>query len=87
MIPVSIQGESFDYLRSQCGHVHVINAKVDGPTLEAGILCTFSYGEPTIRISDDHHSFLIELPEELRSKGDKVKAFNIPLTILDHEPV
>lgn len=67
--------------------MHVINAKVDGPTLEAGVLCTFSYSEASIRISDDSHSFLIELPEELRSRGDKVKAFNIPLTILDHEPV
>lgn len=78
-------GEKIEYLRSERGEVHVINAKVDGPTLEAGILCVFSFAETTIRISDEHHSFLIELPEDLRSRGEKLKAFNALLTILDHE--
>lgn len=74
-----------EYLKSANGEVHVINAHVDGPTLEAGILCVFSFAEPTIRISNEHVSFLIELPEDLRSRGEKLKAFNVPLTILDHE--
>lgn len=76
---------SIEYLKSERGEVHVINARVDGPTLEAGILCVFSFAEPTIRISNEHVSFLIELSEDLRSRGEKLKAFNVPLTILDHE--
>jgi hypothetical protein len=78
---------SFEYLHSDCGSVHVINAKMDGPTLEAGILCVFSFDEATIRISNEQHSFFIELSEDLRSRGEKLKAFNVPLTILSHEPV
>lgn len=78
---------SIEYLKSASGEVHVINARKDGPTLEAGILCVFSYAEPTTRISNEQHSFLIELPEDLRARGDKLKAFNVPLTILDYEPV
>ena len=77
----------YEYLKSERGEVHVINAQVEGATMEAGILCVFSYAEPTIRISNEHASFLIELSEDLRSQGEKLKAFNVPLTILNHEPL
>lgn len=76
-----------DYLQSDNGEVHVINATVDGPTLEAGILCVISFSETTIRISNEQHSFLIELPEDVRAKGERLKAFNVPLAILDYEQV
>lgn len=76
-----------EYMKSERGEVHVINSRVDGPSLEAGILCVFSFAEPTIRISNEQHSFLIELSEDLRSRGEKLKAFNVPLTILDYEPL
>ena len=76
-----------DHLQSDNGEVHVINATVDGPTLEAGILCVISFAETTIRISNEQHSFLIELPEDVRAKGERLKAFNVPLAILDYEQV
>ncbi len=76
-----------DYLQSDSGEVHVINAQVDGPTLEAGILCVISFSETTIRISNEQHSFLIELPEDVRTKGERLKAFNVPLAILSYEQV
>jgi hypothetical protein len=76
-----------DHLQSDTGEVHVINATVDGPTLEAGILCVISFSETTIRISNEQHSFLIELPEDVRAKGERLKAFNVPLAILDYEQV
>jgi hypothetical protein len=76
-----------DYLSSANGEVHVINAQVDGPTLEAGILCVISFAETTIRIRNEQHSFLIELPEDTRTVGERLKAFNVPLTILDYEQV
>jgi hypothetical protein len=79
--------EPIEYLKSERGEVHVINSRVDGPSLEAGILCVFSFAEPTIRISNEQHSFLVELSEDLRSRGEKLKAFNVPLTILDYEPL
>lgn len=83
----SLPVEQIEYLKSSGGEVHVINARVDGPTLEAGILCVFSYAEATCRISNEQHSFFIELSEDLRSRGEKLKAFNVPLTILNYEPV
>ena len=76
-----------DYLCSERGEVHVINATVDGPTLEAGILCVISFQETTIRISNEQHSFLIELPEDVRTQGERLKAFNVPLAILSYEQV
>lgn len=76
-----------DYLASANGEVHVINAQVDGPTLEAGILCVIAFAETTIRIRNEQHSFLIELPEDTRTTGERLKAFNVPLTILDYEQV
>ncbi len=79
--------EPIEYLKSERGEVHVINSRVDGPSLEAGILCVFSFAEATIRISNEQHSFLVELSDDLRSRGEKLKAFNVPLTILDYEPL
>lgn len=76
-----------DHLESANGAVHVINATVDGPTLEVGILCVISFAETTIRISNEQHSFLVELPEDVRAKGERLKAFNVPLAILDYEQV
>ncbi len=76
-----------DYLQSDSGSVHVINARVDGATLEAGILCVISFSETTIRISNEQHSFLIELPEDARIQGERLKAFNMPLAILSYEQV
>jgi hypothetical protein len=76
-----------DHLQSDGGEVHVINGVMDGPTLEAGILCVISFAETTIRISNEQHSFLIELPEDVRTKGERLKAFNVPLAILNYEQV
>lgn len=78
---------TIEYLRSDSGDVHVINARIDGPTLEAGILCVISFSETTIRISNEQYSFLIELPSDARVKGERLKAFNVPLTILSYEQV
>ena len=78
---------SIDYLQSDNGNVHVINARMDGPTLEAGILCVISFDETTTRIANEQHSFLIELPEDVSTKGERLKAFNVPLTILSYEQV
>lgn len=74
-----------EYLKSDHGEVHVINASLDGATMEAGVLCVFSYAESTIRISNEQDSFLVELSDDLRARGEKLKAFNVLLTVLDHE--
>ncbi|OUX93625.1 MAG: hypothetical protein CBC03_01300 [Pseudoalteromonas sp. TMED43] len=76
-----------DYLKSDDGRVHVINAKCTGSTLSAGIFCSVAMDKNTCRISDDNHSFTIELPDGLFSKSDRVKAFNVDLAILKHEQV
>lgn len=76
-----------DYLKSVDGRAHAINCKKDGAGLEIGIFCVIAIQEDTIRISNEQHSFLIELPKEFRSGSDKVKAFNVVLDILDHEQV
>lgn len=78
---------TIDHLESESGKVHVINARVDGPTLEAGILCVISFSQTTIRISNEQHSFLVELPEDVRTKGERIKAFNVPLAILSYEQI
>lgn len=78
---------SIDYLSSANGEVHVINATVDGPTLDTGVLCVISFAEAAIRISNEQHSFLVELPEDMRTRGERLKAFNVPLTILNYEQV
>ena len=76
-----------DYLWSADNTVHAINCLVDGSALEAGILCLISCRETTIRIDNDNHSMLIEVPLEFRSSHERVKVFNALLNILDHEQV
>jgi hypothetical protein len=76
-----------DYLSSGDGAVHAINCFVDGPALEVGILCLISCRESTIRISNDNHSMLVEVPKEFRSSHERVKVFNALLNILDHEQI
>ena len=76
-----------DYLRSSDNTVHAINNEIEDNALQAGILCLVSCRETTIRISDDNHSFLVEIPKEFRSSHERVKVFNALLNILDHEQV
>jgi hypothetical protein len=76
-----------DYLQSRDGLVHAINNKIDGAAMEVGILCLISCKQPTIRIANDHHSFLIEVPTQFRSTFERVKVFNALLNILDHEQI
>lgn len=76
-----------DYLHSPDNTVHAINNEVEGMALQAGILCLISCRETTIRIADDNHSFLVEIPKEFRSSHERVKVFNALLNILDHEQV
>jgi len=65
-----------DYLWSADGTVHAINCLIDGTALEVGILCLVSCRETTIRISNDNHSMLVEVPQEFRSSPERVKLFN-----------
>jgi hypothetical protein len=76
-----------DYLRSPDNTVHAINNEIEGMALQAGILCLISCRQTTIRITDDNHSFLVEIPKEFRSSHERVKVFNALLNILDHEQV
>lgn len=77
----------FDYLKSDDGRVHVINAECTGSTLNAGIFCSVAMDENICRISNENHSFTIELPDDCFSRSDRVKAFNVDLAILKHEQV
>jgi len=74
-----------DYLWSSDNTVHAINNKVDGTSLEVGILCLISCREETVRLCNEHHSMLIEVPLQFRSSNERVRVFNALLTILDHE--
>jgi hypothetical protein len=76
-----------DYLWSEDKTVHAINNRVDGTALEAGILCLISCRESTIRIVNENHSMLVEVPPEFRSSHERVKVFNALLNILDHEQI
>jgi hypothetical protein len=76
-----------DYLWSEDNRFHAINCKINGSSLEVGILCLVSFHGDTVRISNEHHSLIVEVPYELRSKNEKVKAFNTTLNILSHEQV
>lgn len=76
-----------DYLWSEDRSVHAINNKLDGTSLEAGILCLISCREETIRISNENHSMLVEVPKEFRSSSERVKVFNALLNVLDHEQI
>jgi hypothetical protein len=76
-----------DYLHSPDSTVHAINNEIEGMALQAGILCLISCRESTIRIANDSHSFLVEIPREFRSGHERVKVFNALLNILDHEQI
>ena len=76
-----------DYLWSEDNTVHAINNTVEGTALEAGILCLISCREETVRLSNENHSMLVEIPKEFRSSNERVKVFNALLNILDHEQI
>ena len=76
-----------DLLSSADGTVHAINSQKVDNCLQVGILCLMSCRESTIRIADDHCSFVVDIPAEFRSSHERVKAFNVELTILDHEQI
>lgn len=76
-----------DYLWSADNTVHAINCLMDGTALEVGILCLISCRKETIRISNDNHSMLVEVPSEFRSSHERVKVFNALLNILHHEQI
>ena len=76
-----------DYLWSADNTVHAVNCLIDGTALEAGILCLISCRETAIRIGNDNHSMLVEVPKEFRSSHERVKVFNALLNILDHEQI
>jgi hypothetical protein len=78
---------NIDYLWSADKTVHAINSKLDGASMEVGILCLISCREETIRISNENHSMLIEVPKEFRSSHERVKVFNALVTVLDHEQI
>ncbi len=76
-----------DYLWSEDRTVHAINCQIEGTALEVGILCLMSCRETTIRIMNENHSLLVEVPVEFRSGHERVKVFNALLNILSHEQV
>ena len=76
-----------DYLWSDDKTVHAINNAIEGTALEAGILCLISCREETVRLSNENHSMLVEIPKEFRSSHERVKVFNALLNILDHEQI
>jgi hypothetical protein len=78
---------NIDYLWSDDQAVHAIDCLIEGSALEVGILCLVSCNKTTIRISNESHSFLVEVPLEFRSSHERVKVFNAMLNILDHEQV
>jgi hypothetical protein len=76
-----------DYLWSKDGRCHAINCSHVGASIEIGILCLMALPEDAIRISNEDHSFLVEVPKEFRSQSERVKVFNATLTVLNHEQV
>lgn len=76
-----------DLLTSEDNRVHAINCIIQQSSMEVGILCLISCNESSIRICNENHSFLIELPREVRSNHERVKAFNVVLNILRHEQI
>lgn len=78
---------NIDYLSSANGAVHAINCAIDGVSMEVGILCLISCREETVRLSNENHSMLVEVPKEFRSSHERVKVFNALLTVLDHEQI
>ena len=78
---------NIDYLWSEDKTVHAINCELDGMAMEVGILCLISCREETLRISNENHSMLVEVPKEFRSSSERVKVFNALLNVLDHEQI
>jgi hypothetical protein len=78
---------NIDYLWSDDKTVHAIDCFIEGTALEVGILCLVSCRETTIRLSNESHSLLVEVPPEFCSSHERVKAFNAMLNILDHEQI
>jgi hypothetical protein len=76
-----------DYLFSDDRTVHAINCTIEGTALEVGILCLVSCRESAIRIANENHSLLVEVPPDFRSNHERVKVFNALLNILDHEQI
>jgi hypothetical protein len=76
-----------DYLWSKDGRCHAINCSYVGASVEIGILCLMAFPEDAIRISNEDHSFLVEVPKEFRSQSERVKVFNATLNVLNHEQV
>jgi hypothetical protein len=76
-----------DYLFSNDRTVHAINCTIEGTALEVGILCLVSCRESAIRIANENHSLLVEVPPDFRSNHERVKVFNALLNILDHEQI
>jgi hypothetical protein len=76
-----------DYLWSDSNTLHAINCNADGSALEVGILCCIALREATIRIANEHHAFIVEVPKEFISSTERVKAFNVTLNVISHEQV
>lgn len=76
-----------DYLKNEASTIHAINCDFEDGDLEIGALCVISCQETTTIISNELHSFTVELPKEFRSGSERVKAFNVTLTVLHHEQV
>jgi hypothetical protein len=76
-----------DYLWSEDNRLHAINCKIKGTGLEVGIVCAISFSGTTVRISNEHHSLIVEVPYDIRSGSERVKAFNVVFNILNHEQV
>jgi len=74
-----------DHLQSQDGRVHAINCRSDGDEIEVGILCLIAFPETTCRITNENHSFLVDIPKPFRSGSERVKTFNVSLRISNHE--
>lgn len=77
-----------DYLWSSSSTLHAINCHLDGPSsLQVGILCCIALQETTIRIANEQHAFIVEVPKEFLSGSERVKAFNVTLNVISHEQV
>jgi hypothetical protein len=76
-----------DYLWSADETAHAINCSIEETVLVVGILCLVSRQQDTIRIANESHSFLVDVPSEFRSGHERVKVFNAVLNILDHEQI
>ena len=78
---------NIDYLWSDDKTVHAIDCLIEGDALEVGILCLVSCRDTTIRISNESHSLIVEVPPDFRSSHERVKVFNAMLNILNHEQI